>query len=160
MIICHSIGEGNHPNLNTIDEILAAPKDEIITFDGVYKSVWEHREQLKDRQLILFVMGDYIGRDNNFDEGRHHWEELCTLDQLQEIGGELAWHTWSHPDLTTLDDVELEYELTAPFQTDLFAYPYGRFDARVIEAVKKRFKKAFAVEVGDNSDYQITRRFL
>lgn len=63
--------------------------------------------------------------------------ELCSA------GMELGAHSMSHPDLRTLDDGALEYELResrreverlsgAPCVT--FAYPYGFSDARVVAA--------------------------
>jgi peptidoglycan/xylan/chitin deacetylase (PgdA/CDA1 family) len=65
---------------------------------------------------------------------------------LISSGWELASHTLTHPDLTTLDDAELTREvassrkaLRARFRVpiDFFCYPSGRFDDRVIRSVRR-----------------------
>lgn len=59
---------------------------------------------------------------------------------------ELAAHTITHPDLRTLDDVALKREVAGSraelrrrFQVpvDFFCYPAGRYDGRVIAAVRR-----------------------
>ncbi len=74
--------------------------------------------------------------------------------QLHATGMELGSHTMTHPDLRTLDDDALEWELTAskagieeitgrPCRT--FAYPFGLFDERVEQAVRAAgYELAFA----------------
>jgi peptidoglycan/xylan/chitin deacetylase (PgdA/CDA1 family) len=65
---------------------------------------------------------------------------------LIAAGWELASHTLTHPDLTRLDDRTLSREVTrsravlrARFgvPVDFFCYPAGRYDARVIRAVRR-----------------------
>jgi peptidoglycan/xylan/chitin deacetylase (PgdA/CDA1 family) len=62
---------------------------------------------------------------------------------LHDAGMELGSHTLTHPDLRTLDDAGLERELSGSKQAieDLtgepcrtFAYPYGLYDERVVQA--------------------------
>jgi peptidoglycan/xylan/chitin deacetylase (PgdA/CDA1 family) len=64
---------------------------------------------------------------------------------LHERGMEVASHTLSHPDLRSLDDAALDAELRQsraaveeltgrPCRT--FAYPFGLYDARVVERVR------------------------
>ena len=161
MILLHSIGESSHPNVNTLEEIKNAKG--ILTFDGIYKSVYENRRELKDRDIILFVMGDYVGLNNDFDRGRHYKEDYCTwkeIEEMQKMGFTLGWHTWSHRDLTKLSDEEIEAELICPFETEHFAYPYGIFDDRVINIVKKSYRKAYSVDKGGESDYKIKRDYV
>jgi peptidoglycan/xylan/chitin deacetylase (PgdA/CDA1 family) len=64
---------------------------------------------------------------------------------LIAAGWELDAHTLTHPDLTTLDDARLWHEvdgsrvaLRRKFRVpvDFFCYPAGRYNARVINAVK------------------------
>jgi peptidoglycan/xylan/chitin deacetylase (PgdA/CDA1 family) len=64
---------------------------------------------------------------------------------LADAGHEIGAHTFSHPDLTTLSDSQLAWELSsvrAELQAssgqpvDFFAYPYGAYDNRVIAATQ------------------------
>jgi peptidoglycan/xylan/chitin deacetylase (PgdA/CDA1 family) len=64
---------------------------------------------------------------------------------LLAAGWELASHTLNHPDLTTLDEAALRHEVADSrtelrrrfgVPVDFFCYPAGRFDARVIAAVR------------------------
>ena len=136
----------------------------ILTFDGVYRNVLENEDLLRDRKVIFFIMGDYIGKDNSFDTGMP-FEKYCNWYELEYLRGkydiEFGWHTWSHPDLTTLSDEQIYKECKSPFETDLFAYPYGRFDARVINILKEMgYRKAFSVLRGNNTDFEILRPYL
>jgi peptidoglycan/xylan/chitin deacetylase (PgdA/CDA1 family) len=65
--------------------------------------------------------------------------------RLLTAGWEIDAHTLSHPDLTTLDDRELRREIAGSrralrrlfdIPVDFFCYPGGRYDARVIAAVR------------------------
>jgi peptidoglycan/xylan/chitin deacetylase (PgdA/CDA1 family) len=60
-------------------------------------------------------------------------------------GWEIDSHTITHPDLTTLSDSQLRHELVGSrayirrrfhLPVNYFCYPAGRFDARVVAAVK------------------------
>jgi peptidoglycan/xylan/chitin deacetylase (PgdA/CDA1 family) len=65
--------------------------------------------------------------------------------KLLAAGWELASHTINHPDLRTLPDDQLRKEVTGSRETlrrvfgvpvDFFCYPAGRYDARVVAAVR------------------------
>lgn len=90
-----------------------------------------------------------------------HAGRLLTEGQargLHEAGMELGAHSMSHPDLRTLDDATLARELLdsksaverltgRPCRT--FAYPYGQFDGRVVEAVEAAgYELAFMWQTG------------
>ena len=163
--LLHNIGELKHSSYNTREEIEALKDTDFITFDGIYTNVYENMGVLKRFKPIFFVMGDYVGGDNLFDDGAPQYEDFCTWEQIHELldftGGRIGWHTHSHPDLTKVDDEQLKYEVTPPFPMEDFAYPYGKLDNRVVEAVKKAgFKRAWSVFEGDNSDYQLLRKYL
>jgi len=164
MRLLHNIGPRVNSNYNTIEEILA--DNESLTFDGVYLNVYEHREQLRGKDVTLFVMGAYVGKDNSFDTGMP-LEKFCTWEQIEEMvrdyGFKLGWHTWSHPDLTKCSDEQLLHEVTPPsgFPRNSIGYPYGSFDRRVIDAVKAAgFKEGISVTHGDDSRYQRLRKYL
>ena len=149
-------------NYNTREEILASSGP--ISFDGAYSTVWFNQNVLLDRDVTLFVTGSFVGGNNRFDDPMP-FETFCDWNQIMQMviqyGCRLGWHTWTHKDLTLISDAELLYEVTPPFPMDHFAYPYGKFNANVIEAVRTAgFKTAWGVFDGDNSDFQKTRRYL
>lgn len=163
MKLLHNIGKKINSNYNTLDEIVNCTDK--ISFDGIYKNVYDNWEHIKDKEPILFVMGDYIGKDNSFDKPMP-LEKLCTLEQLQEMqndGAILGWHTWSHPDLTTLTKEEIIEEITPPsfIGKTHFAYPYGRYNDLVKECVKGvGFKFAWSVTETDNDLHTLRRDYL
>jgi len=161
-ILLHNIGEKINSNYDTYEEILDVK--ETISFDGVYKNVFENRSVLKDKEVYLFIIGDYIGEDNSFDMGQKlekfcNWQEIETLTNKYKC--KLGWHTWTHRDLTKLSDEEVRKELITPFPMKYFAYPYGHFNNRIIELVKEAgFKDAWSVGKGNDERYQRLRKHL
>jgi peptidoglycan/xylan/chitin deacetylase (PgdA/CDA1 family) len=75
-------------------------------------------------------------------------EHLKTADVAAMVAGgmTIGFHTLEHPDLTSLSDADLaravergrdDLEAAAGVAMRLFAYPYGRTDNRVSEAVER-----------------------
>lgn len=162
--LLHNIGDTKNSNYNTREEVLAC--NDILTFDGVYKNVIENRDTWLGKIVIFFVMGDYAGKDNSFDlPNVPKLEEYCTIEEIKKLvettGGEIGWHTWSHPDLTTLTKEEIMKEITPPFPMKSFAYPYGRYNDLVIECVKEAgYERAFSVNQTDGTQWTIPRPYL
>lgn len=163
--LLHNIGEKVNSNYNTREEILNCDPNDILTFDGVYKNVFENRDVLKGRKVILFVMGKYIGKDNSFDVGMPR-EQYCTWEEViqlvEELGAKVGWHSWSHRSLPTLNSEEKLKEIEPPFPLEYYAYPYGDFDEECIELVKKcGYKQAFSVVQGNNENqFALNRKYL
>lgn len=162
--LLHNLTKNYCPNNNYNDVSDLAGRDGLFTFDGIYQNVYENREHLKGKQLIFFVMGDYVGKDNRFDVGMPR-EKLCDwneiIEMVTELKAGLGWHTWSHRDLTTLPYEEIVKEITPPFPMKYFAYPYGRFNDAVLQAVKDAgYEEAWSVVQGDNSQFQRLRSYL
>ncbi len=116
-------------------------KPVVISFDDGYRSVAQAAlRHLRSRSwpgvLNLTVKNLRVsGGLTDFD-----------VRTLISSGWELASHTLTHPDLTTLDDAALTHEvassrkvLRARFGVPIgfFCYPSGRFDDRVIRAVRR-----------------------
>jgi peptidoglycan/xylan/chitin deacetylase (PgdA/CDA1 family) len=90
---------------------------------------------------------------------------------LIAAGWEVDAHTFTHPDLTTIDDTQLEQEVAGSRQqirqqfgvpVNFFCYPDGRFDDRVIQAVKSAgFLGATTTQLGiakpDENPYELRR---
>jgi peptidoglycan/xylan/chitin deacetylase (PgdA/CDA1 family) len=122
----------------------------VITFDDGYRN--NHAgavRPLLDRRMTAswYVVSDFVGGVAPWVTGGLRERELLTAEELREMIGaglEIGSHTRRHRDLTKSADDELRSEvgdsrrdledrLSAPIQT--FAYPYGRYDGRVREAV-------------------------
>lgn len=169
--LAHNIGTEKHSNYNTIEQIQAC--NEPIGFDGIYRNVYENKEILKDKSGIFFVMGNYMGKDNTFDlayvpklEKYCNWEEMYEMLEFLPTF-KLGWHTWSHPDLTTLSKEQIIREITPPYPMEYFAYPYGRYNDLVVNCViEAGFKSAFSVTQGStnindqNHQYKIYRDYI
>lgn len=165
--LLHNIGESpsKQPhikaNYNTREEITSCPDQ--LTFDGIYTNVWRNRDIIKGRNCLLFVMGNYIGKDNSFDHGMPR-ETYCTESQLADLvaeGHQLAWHTWSHPDLTTLSYEEAKKEMTPLWPCTDFAYPYGRFNQMLIDIAKELgYERAWSVTQGNDDPYSLFRKYI
>ena len=65
--VIHNIGDLKHPNYTSLDKVL---KQDSICFDDCYYNVYEHREAWKGKNVILFVIGDYMGKDNSWNIGK------------------------------------------------------------------------------------------
>lgn len=81
-----------------------------------------------------------------------------------KVGG----HTYSHPaDLKLLTDIQLDKEIIGAknimdaclgYVTNIFCYPRGRYDERVIEYVKKagyKFARTTRIGFGNNNSYEL-----
>lgn len=167
--LAHNIGDIKHANYNSRQEIIDCKYS--IGWDGIYKNVYLNKDILVGKNNILFVMGNYVGKDNTFDlHAVPKLEDYCTWEEIKELrdyiilsGGtcELGWHTWSHPDLTTLTKEEIMKEITPPFPMESFAYPYGRYNELVKQCVKEAgYKRAFSVFQTDGDEFSIPRPYL
>lgn len=150
--VFHKIGtEGEYTN--TIEEILNF--DGVITFDGAYKSVYEHREVLGKREPILFIQYDTIDT-----------EGVCTLDEISELedcGFVIGWHGRTHRRLTELPDHAVINELSHNLPNiKLYAYPHGDWDGRVAKLVKDMgYLRAYSTTQGeDGNDFAIPRVYI
>ena len=144
-----------------------------LTFDDGYRgTVTEALPVLKALGLpaTLFVVGEAPGRRTPFwwdAKGESvaipdallpaNWEELR---RAAREGFEIGAHSMHHHDLTTLTPDELAHDLLGctnriaihlGIQPTSFAYPYGRWDPRVRNAVRTAgFKTAVTLDGGAN----------
>lgn len=148
------------------------PKQVVITFDGIYKNVWEYALPILKHfnyPFELFVTSNYVGLDNKFDtvEPNAVFASKEELSDLVANGGRLQWHTKSHLNLKQVNNSDtIAEELTIP--GDLlsldkkgfkwFAYPYGEYNEMVVQEVKKRFTGAVSCNQGNEFDKYILNR--
>lgn len=168
MYLLHNISPLRlNSNYNTIEEIQRSTGP--ISFDGVYTSVMSYTNELQGRDIVLFPMGAFVGKDNLFDLGQP-LSYFCTWNEVkwlaQRLNARIGYHSWSHPDLTTLSDDEAYREICAPqvsgVKFDLFAYPHGRVNDRIADLVRAAgYDDAYcAGPHGNGSRYQRKRSYL
>lgn len=108
----------------------------------------------------LFVPTEHVGKVNGWETGRGRvpllpllsWERL---GRLGERGVELGSHSRTHPDLRKVSGAQLNEELAGSAEriraetgqeANAFAYPYGRCDPDIVEAVRERYARAVTTE--------------
>ncbi len=140
----------------------------VVTFDGVYDSVYANAGKLLFERKIpfeMFVTFNFIGEDNSFDVTQPS-ANFCTMAQLrglETLGGKIQHHTWQHKDLTAISvsEILMEIERHRNFDTKYFAYPYGKFNREIREMTKRAgFRGAVSVRDGNDSKYELVRRFF
>lgn len=166
MKILHNIGVTSVPqargNYNTVEQIKRCK--EPLSFDGIYENVYEHREILRGRNCLLFVVGDLMGKDNSFDTGMPK-ENYCSLAKITSLLGDghtLGWHTWTHPDLTKISLKEAKKEMKCPWDGVVdFAYPYGNFNEDLMEIARELgYKRAWSTTQGNSNVFSLKRTYL
>ena len=113
-----------------------------VTFDDGFESIYKAVMPLLQKYGIHTTQ--YILAGNTDDPNYVSWSQV---GQMQEAGHEIACHSMSHPDLTTLDEVNLDYqlrqckvELTSRFGViSDFASPYGSSNPHTLAAVSQYF---------------------
>lgn len=144
----------------------------VLTFDDAYESVYRHAFPILRKHGIpfeVFIIGDAIGDWNDFDRGEPKTRHM-DIDQLLEIargGARIQWHTRSHPDLPSIADAEVEFELDVPeelrrlFPAPHFSwlsYPGGSHDDRSVAVARRKFSGAVSVIAGKSDDrWQLNR---
>jgi peptidoglycan/xylan/chitin deacetylase (PgdA/CDA1 family) len=114
-------------------------KPVVLSFDDGYLSHYTHARPVL-RKLgwpgVLFLTTKSIGPGGLTEH---------QIRSLMKAGWEIDSHTLTHPDLTALDDAALARELSGSrrelqrrfgVDANFFAYPSGRYDARVQAATK------------------------
>lgn len=148
----------------------------VITFDDGYVDNLAACEALEKRGMraTWFIVAGSLGTDPAWPgDGRPSGRLLNgnELRQMQTAGMEIGSHSMRHLRLPTLDDEELASQLSiskAVLETTLgrtvssFAYPYGAWDARCVEAVKTAgYQRACTTRTGwalkDNDPYLLRR---
>jgi peptidoglycan/xylan/chitin deacetylase (PgdA/CDA1 family) len=113
-------------------------------------------------QAIVFLVASKVGKVNDWDtSGELSGKPLLTWEQigkLQSFGVRFGSHSLTHADLTKLDGVGLEREVKESKRileekigqsVEGFAYPFGFFNKKVIEAVRQA-KYKWAVTTSDS----------
>jgi peptidoglycan/xylan/chitin deacetylase (PgdA/CDA1 family) len=133
-----------------------------VTLDAVYRA-WHGRGSLPVRPVVISFDDGYASQYQHARAtlDRLHWPGVLDLEvhnvgergglsrgqvaRLVRDGWEVAAHTLTHPDLTTLDAASLRHEVAGSRRwlqrafgvpVRFFCYPAGRYNARVEAAVR------------------------
>lgn len=144
-------------------------KSFLLTFDDGFLGVYEHAAPVLCRMNWLptiFLVSQLIGKRDVWRGGRnstvdtHPLMDVNHIRELHSLGFSFQSHTRHHVDLPTLDDANLQLELKGA-REDLegilgapvlhLAYPYGRYDERVLHGVRESgYRSAFSTRPGFN----------
>ena len=139
---------------------LAAHGYHAVTLQDVWNA-WHHGGLLPSRPIVVSFDDGYTSHLTNALPvlRAHGWPGVLNLQVNQTrydlkpdavraliaAGWEVDAHTYSHPDLTTVDDQQLRHEIadarvqlrrTFGVPVNFFCYPAGRYDTHVIDAVR------------------------
>jgi peptidoglycan/xylan/chitin deacetylase (PgdA/CDA1 family) len=126
----------------TLDRVLAywregvalPPKPVVLTFDDGYPGDWRYALPILRAHRFPAVLNLQIG---NLVPKR--------VRELMHAGWQIASHTFTHPDLTAVGAGQLHREVAGSrlwlervlgVRVDVFCYPFGRYDAAVVRAVR------------------------
>jgi len=124
----------------------------VISFDDGYLSHYTHALP------VLKALGWHGVLNLEINNVRPGDLTASQVRALIDAGWEVDSHTVTHPDLTTVSDSQLRQELVGSraylrkhfgVPADFFCYPAGRFDSRVVAAVKAAgYRAATTTEPG------------
>jgi peptidoglycan/xylan/chitin deacetylase (PgdA/CDA1 family) len=154
-----------------------AERSFVLTFDDGYASVFEKAfpvlEEYGMTATVFLTVGDSnVSGSNNrlpsLNETRMlGWREIR---EMRIRGIDFGSHTLTHPDLSRLDMPSIEYEMRKSKEiiednlgmpVSSFAYPYGKYNEDIIEAVQQYFICACSDELGfltkESNPYSLER---
>lgn len=142
---------------------LLPPNLVVLTVDDGYRDAAAEAAPVLRRRggtATLFVVTDELGGVNGWDTAELRGRPLLSGDELTALGPELSLgaHSATHPDLTSAGGEELAVEVGRDALERLlgrriraFAYPHGRVDDRVADAVRAAcYDAALGIERGLN----------
>ena len=133
----------------TLVDKITEEKDQImVCFDDGWAGIYEAKDFFIKQNVrpTIFVAVELIGKQG--------YLSLEQIKEMQTLGFYFESHSWSHLDLTTLNEKELRHELkdskdqlTKMLGTDItsICYPIGRFSKMVSEkSVEAGYTEMFA----------------
>jgi peptidoglycan/xylan/chitin deacetylase (PgdA/CDA1 family) len=160
--LVRSVRDSGHELVPLLDLLRKKTDDRSIalTFDDAFESVAREAAPLLrtlGAPAALFLATGFIGKDNRWPGQDPNVPAFSVMSwddvrRLADQGWTIESHSVRHPDLRRLDDRALEAEMAeSKFEIaqrigrapEVFAYPYGWFDRRVIDFCRRHY--AYAV---------------
>ena len=126
-----------------------------LTFDDGWRSIYTNGLPLLNKYGFVSTQYLLTGTIDYPD-----YMTVAMMNAFKNQGSEIASHTINHYDLTTLNNSQLNLELSKS-QSDLrtwtgasadnFATPYGAYNSNVLNAVKQYYRSHRGVEEGYNT---------
>jgi peptidoglycan/xylan/chitin deacetylase (PgdA/CDA1 family) len=115
------------------------PNSVLITFDDGHKDNYTQAYPILRKHHIPAIMFILTNRNH-----KKHISDtnIKTMQGLIKFGD----HSKTHRDLTKLNTEEIRIELE--HNSNIFAYPYGRYNAKVLDLVKKFYIFGFTTKEG------------
>jgi peptidoglycan/xylan/chitin deacetylase (PgdA/CDA1 family) len=136
----------------------------VVTFDDGYHSVYVNAFPVLQRYGMSATVFLTVGKKETANPGGRlpcvggramlSWDEIC---EMHRSGISFGAHTLTHPDLTRLENHELEAEIYGSkaiiedalgTPVSCFAYPYGRYDHHSRALVRQHFACACSDRLG------------
>lgn len=141
----------------------------VLTFDDGYKDFYDNAFPLLKKYNVkatLFMISDYTAEK---------YEKYLSKEQIKELSDsnlvDIGSHTKSHPRLSTLSTDKMEQELKeskeelediTKKEVTTIAYPYGNWNAKIVNSTKKHYKYAVTTKSGtynsSKNNYTIDRK--
>lgn len=128
------------------------------TFDDARRSQHEQALPIMQKYRLKGTLYLQTGSMTFAGEAKNSWAmSWPEIEDWKKIGWELGAHTVTHPDLTVLNDEQLERELgysaaliyrQANIFPTSFAFPYGKFNDQVIAKIQKLFASSVGGWIG------------
>ena len=134
-----------------------------LTFDDAYLDLKDQAlpiTRLHQVPATVFPITGYVGLDNRWNHKTSRRLLHCGWNDLANClasGWEVGGHTHLHFNMLALTEDECEEEIAVSNELihcnlgvwpEVFAYPYGAFDNRVVKIVERQYRAAAATEKG------------
>jgi peptidoglycan/xylan/chitin deacetylase (PgdA/CDA1 family) len=136
-----------------------------ITFDDGFQNFYTSAFPVLEEygfKATVFLVTDFCGKTNDWAGNPKDFplSKVLSWTEIRELnkhGIEFGGHTLTHPDLTKIPEFQLEKEIkdskaqiedSIGCEVTTFAYPFGKFNAKVKETVEKSYEAACSVTLG------------